>query len=70
MAEEGEYVEIVDGFKADCPDCGLPVNIGYSKATGVPVGVHKAPPCKTWDDLELDEFVKLVRLRAEGKLDS
>ncbi len=55
-------------LKTECP-CGQDVELVESPTDG-PGVQHALPTCETFDKLEVDEYVKWLRLNAEGKLDS
>lgn len=55
-------------LKTECP-CGQQVHVVESPSGDQGV-VHMLPRCETFDALDAVEYVKWLRLNAEGKLDS
>ncbi len=67
--EGGEVITFTGALEVLCPDCGLRVQVGY-ESDGTPMGMHAMPPCQTYLNLQLDEYVKYVRLKLQGTTDA
>ena len=62
-------VKVLVELETECP-CGKLVQIGHRVSDGAPFVLHREPTCTNYDEFAPDEFVKWLRLHAEGKLDS
>jgi hypothetical protein len=65
--KDGEEHSIDVRFDFVCPFCRRQASAGYSD-DGTPVVLHETPPCETYIELDLPEYLKACREKMENNV--